>query len=45
MAAAGATLHKIDVSPIRARSEAAVADMEQDGAWSAGLWKSIHAIK
>src|SRR6185295_18772043 len=45
MAAAGATLHKIDASPIRARSEAAVADMEQDGAWSAGLWKSIQAIK
>ena len=45
MAAAGATLHKIDASPIRARSEAAVADMEKDGAWSAGLWKSIQAIK
>jgi tripartite ATP-independent transporter DctP family solute receptor len=45
MAAAGATLHKIDASPIRARSEAAVADMEKDGAWSAGLWQSIQAIK
>ena len=45
MAAAGARLHNIDASPIRARSEAAVADMEKDGAWSAGLWKSIQTIK
>ena len=45
MAAAGATVHKIDVTAIQARSEAAVADMEKDGAWSAGLWKAIQEIK
>jgi TRAP-type transport system periplasmic protein len=45
MAAAGATLHKIDVSAIQARSQAAVADMEKDGAWSGGLWKAIQEIK
>ena len=45
MAAAGATVHKIDASPIRARSQAAVADMESEGAWSQGLWKAIQDIK
>lgn len=45
MAAAGATVHKIDAEPIRGKSEAAVADMEKDGAWSPGLWKAIQDIK
>ncbi|HRD76577.1 MAG TPA: TRAP transporter substrate-binding protein [Hyphomicrobiaceae bacterium] len=45
MAAAGATIHKIDAAAIRAKSEAAVAEMEKDGAWSAGLWKAIQDIK
>ena len=45
MAAAGATVHKIDATAIRGRSEAAVADMESEGAWSLGLWKAIQDIK
>ena len=45
MAAAGATLHKIDTSAIQGRSQAAVADMESEGAWSPGLWKAIQEIK
>jgi TRAP-type transport system periplasmic protein len=45
MAEAGATVHKIDAGPIRAKSEAAVAEMEKDGAWSPGLWKAIQDIK
>jgi TRAP-type C4-dicarboxylate transport system substrate-binding protein len=45
MVAAGATEHKVDATAIRARSEAAVAEMEKDGAWSADLWKAIQAIK
>ena len=45
MAAAGATLHKIDASAIQARSQAAVAEMESEGAWSQGLWKAIQEIK
>jgi tripartite ATP-independent transporter DctP family solute receptor len=45
MAAAGATLHKIDASAIQAKSRAAVADMEADGAWSPGLWQAIQDIK
>ena len=45
MAAAGATMHKIDMAAIRAKSEAAVAEMEKDGAWSRGLWKEIQDIK
>jgi len=45
MAAAGATIHPIDAAAIRAKSEAAVAEMEKDGAWSAGLWKAIQDIK
>jgi len=45
MAAAGATLHKVDISAVQARSQAAVADMEGEGAWSAGLWKAIQEIK
>ena len=45
MTAAGAILHKVDISAIQARSQSAVADMEKDGAWSAGLWKAIQEIK
>ncbi len=45
MAAAGATVHKVDTAAIRAKSEAAVAEMEKDGAWSPGLWKEIQAIQ
>ena len=45
MAAAGATLHKIDVAAIQGKSQAAVADMEKEGAWSVGLWKAIQDIK
>lgn len=41
----GATVHKIDVSAIRAKSEAAVAEMEKDGSWRAGLWKEIQDVK
>ena len=44
MSAAGATVHKVDVSAIRAKSEGAVAEMEKDGAWSPGLWKAIQEI-
>ena len=43
--AAGAIEHKIDATAIRAKSEAAVAEMEKDGAWSADLWRAIQAIK
>ena len=45
MAAAGATLHKIDASAIQGKSQAAVADMEADGAWTRGLWQAIQDIK
>jgi tripartite ATP-independent transporter DctP family solute receptor len=45
MAAAGATLHKVDTSAIRERSQAAVAEMENEGAWSKGLWQAIQDIK
>ena len=45
MAAAGATLHKVDVSAIQGRSQAAVADMEAEGAWSKGLWAAIQEIR
>lgn len=45
MAAAGATVHKVDITAIQARSQQAVADMEKDGAWSSGLWKAIQEIK
>ena len=44
MRAAGATVHKVDVGAIRAKSESAVAEMEKDGAWSPGLWKAIQEI-
>ena len=44
-AAAGATMHKIVVSAIQGKSQAAVADMEREGAWSPGLWKAIQDIK
>ena len=45
IAAAGATVHKIDTTPIRSKSQAAVVDMENEGAWSKGLWQSIQDIK
>lgn len=45
MAAGGAAVHKIDTAGIRARSEAAVAEMEKDAAWRPGLWKEIQDIK
>jgi len=41
----GATVHKIDIASLRQRSEAAVAEMEKDGAWRVGLWQEIQAIK
>ena len=44
MRVAGATVHKVDVNAIRAKSESAVAEMEKDGAWSPGLWKAIQEI-
>jgi tripartite ATP-independent transporter DctP family solute receptor len=45
MAAGGATVHKIDAGPIRAKSEEAVVTMEAEGAWGKGLWQQIQAIK
>jgi tripartite ATP-independent transporter DctP family solute receptor len=45
MGTGGATVHKIDTGPIRARSEAAVAEMEKDGTWRGGLWKEIQEIR
>jgi TRAP-type C4-dicarboxylate transport system substrate-binding protein len=45
MGTGGATVHKIDTAPIRAKSEAAVAEMEKDGTWRGGLWMEIQDIK
>ena len=45
MGTGGATVHKIDAGPFRAKSEAAVAEMEKDGAWRGGLWKEIQDTK
>ena len=45
MGTGGATVHKIDTGPIRAKSEAAVAEMEKDGTWRGGLWKEIQEIR
>ena len=45
MGTGGTVVHKIDTGPFRAKSEAAVAEMEKDGAWRGGLWKEIQDTK
>jgi len=45
MGIGGTVVHKIDTGPFRAKSEAAVAEMENDGAWRGGLWKEIQDTK
>ena len=45
MGTGGATVHKFDTGLFRAKSEAAVAEMEKDGAWRGGLWKEIQDTK
>lgn len=45
MAGEGATVVKVDPAPFAAKALAGVQKMEDDGEWSAGLWKKIRALK
>ncbi|MCV3738837.1 TRAP transporter substrate-binding protein [Rhizobium sp. TRM96647] len=44
MAADGATVTEIDVTPLRERSEVAVEKLEAEGFWPKGLWAEIQAM-
>lgn len=44
MKAEGATVMPIDRGPINAKAKEAVAKMETDGTWSAGLWDKIQGM-
>lgn len=45
MAADGATVTEIDVTPLRERSEVAVEKLESEGFWPKGLWAEIQSLK
>jgi tripartite ATP-independent transporter DctP family solute receptor len=45
MGAEGATIVKVDPAPFAAKARAAVATMENEGAWSKGLWEKIVNLK
>jgi TRAP-type transport system periplasmic protein len=44
MGGEGATVMPIDRAPINAKAREAVAVMEKDGAWSAGLWEKLQKM-
>lgn len=44
MAADGASVTEIDVTPLRERSEVAVEKLESEGFWPKGLWAEIQAL-
>ncbi len=45
MAADGATIAEIDVTPLRERSEVAVEKLESEGFWPKGMWSQIQALQ